>query len=116
MRRYGHTQVDTEHLLLALIEQRRGVIHEILEQVGVDLESTCRRLHQELRRAPHTEIFDRGKGQVYITPRLKRVLDQSYGEASKLKDDYISTEHLFLAIACPGRISTSVRIPMAQEG
>jgi ATP-dependent Clp protease ATP-binding subunit ClpC len=99
LQRYQHTQVDTEHLLLALIEQRDGVIPEILEQVGVDLGLIRDRLDEELNRTPRTQIYGRGVNQVYITPRLKRVIDQSNEEASKLKDDYISTEHLFLAIA-----------------
>jgi ATP-dependent Clp protease ATP-binding subunit ClpC len=99
LQRYGHTQVDTEHLLLALIEQPEGVIPEILNQLGADLEAIGRRLDEELRRTPRTQIYGGGVGQVYITPRLKRVIDQSNEEASRLKDDYISTEHLFLAIA-----------------
>lgn len=99
LQRYGHTQVDTEHLLLALIEQPDGVIPEILRQLGVDIEGVSRRLDEELRRTPRSQIFGGGVGQVYITPRLKRVIDQSNEEASRLKDDYISTEHLFLAIA-----------------
>ncbi len=99
LQRYGHTQVDTEHLLLALIEQPEGVIPEILDQLGVSLEVISQRLDEELKRTPRTQIYGGGVGQVYITPRLKRVIDQSNEEASKLKDDYISTEHLFLAIA-----------------
>jgi ATP-dependent Clp protease ATP-binding subunit ClpC len=99
LQRYGHTQVDTEHLLLALIEQPEGVIPEILGQLGVDLELIGERLDNELRRTARTQIYGGGVGQVYITPRLKRVIDHSNEEASKLKDDYISTEHLFLAIA-----------------
>jgi len=99
LQRYGHTQVDTEHFLLALIEQPEGVVPEILTQMGVDLEAISRRLDQELRRTPRSQIYGGGVGQVYITPRLKRVIDLSNEEASRLKDDYISTEHLFLAIA-----------------
>jgi ATP-dependent Clp protease ATP-binding subunit ClpC len=96
LQRYGDTQVD---LLLALIEQPEGVIPEILGQLGVDLELIGERLDNELRRTARTQIYGGGVGQVYITPRLKRVIDHSNEEASKLKDDYISTEHLFLAIA-----------------
>ncbi len=99
LQRYNHTQVDTEHFLLALIEQPDGVIPEILALMGVDLEQIGHRLDDELRRTSRSQIYGGGVGQVYITPRLKRVIENSNAEASKLKDDYISTEHLFLAIA-----------------
>jgi ATP-dependent Clp protease ATP-binding subunit ClpC len=114
LQRYGHSQVDTEHLLLALIEQPEGVIPEILNQLGVDLEAVSRRLDEELKRSPRTQIYGGGVGQVYITPRLKRVIDQSNEESSKLKDDYISTEHLFLAIANE-RNTPAARI-LAEQG
>jgi ATP-dependent Clp protease ATP-binding subunit ClpC len=114
LQRYGHSQVDTEHLLLALIEQPEGVIPDILNQLGVDMEMISRRLDEELKRSPRTQIYGGGVGQVYITPRLKRVIDQSNEEASKLKDDYISTEHLFLAIANE-RNTPAARI-LAEQG
>jgi ATP-dependent Clp protease ATP-binding subunit ClpC len=114
LQRYGHTQVDTEHLLLALIEQPEGVIPEILGQLGVDLEVISHRLDEELKRTPRSQIYGGGVGQVYITPRLKRVIDQSNEEASKLKDDYISTEHLFLAIA--GERNTPAARILAEVG
>jgi ATP-dependent Clp protease ATP-binding subunit ClpC len=107
LQRYGHTQVDTEHLLLALIEQPEGVIPEILEQLGVELEAIHHRLDEELQRTSRSQIYGGGVGQVYITPRLKRVIDLSNEEASKLKDDYISTEHLFLAIAAEQNTAAS---------
>ena len=90
------TQVDTEHLLLALIEQPDGVIPEILQRMGVDLEAITRRLDEELKRSPRTQIYGGGVGQVYITPRLKRIIDQSNDEASRLKDDYISVSYTHL--------------------
>jgi ATP-dependent Clp protease ATP-binding subunit ClpC len=114
LQRYGHSQVDTEHLLLALIEQPEGVIPEILSQLGVDLEVIAHRLDEELKRTPRSQIYGQGVGQVYITPRLKRVIDQSNQEAAKLKDDYISTEHLFLAIA--GERNTSAARILAEVG
>jgi ATP-dependent Clp protease ATP-binding subunit ClpA len=99
LQRYGHSQVDTEHLMLALVEQPEGMIPEILSQLGVDLGVIEHRLDEELKRTPPSQIYGQGVGPVYITPRLKRVVDQSDQEAAKLEDDYISTEHLFLAIA-----------------
>ncbi len=100
LQRYSHTQVDTEHLLLALLEQTDGVVHQLLERLGVDTHVMRSRLDEVLRMSPKSSIYGAGgTGQVFITPRLKRVIDLANEEASRLKDDYISTEHIFLAIA-----------------
>jgi ATP-dependent Clp protease ATP-binding subunit ClpC len=100
MTRYGHTQVDTEHFLLALLEQPEGVIPLILEKLNADLDQMQQRLDDLLRASPKAGIYGGGGvGQVFITPRVRRVLDQANDEANKLKDNYISTEHLFLSIA-----------------
>jgi len=100
MARYGHTQVDIEHILVALLEQPEGVIPQILERLGVDIDHVQQRLDDVLKASPKAGIYGSGgAGQVFITPRVKRVLDLANDEANRLKDDYISTEHLFLAIA-----------------
>ena len=100
MNRYGHTQVDTEHILLALLEQPDGVVPQLLEILGVDVDLIKSRLDEALRSSPKVGIYGRGSlGQVFITPRVKRVLDMANDEANRLRDDYISTEHIFLAIA-----------------
>ncbi len=99
LQRYGHTQVDTEHLLLALIEQPGGVIPQILDKLGVDADALKQRLEAALRATPRSAGFGSTMaGQMFITPRLKHVVDTANEEANRLKDDYISTEHLFLAI------------------
>jgi ATP-dependent Clp protease ATP-binding subunit ClpC len=98
IQRYGHNQIDTEHILLALIEQPQGVISQILEYLKVDTESLTERLDYILRTSPKANIFGGGAGQIFITPRVKRIIDLANEEANKLKDEYISTEHLFLAI------------------
>lgn len=99
MTRYGHTQVDVEHLLVALLEQPEGVIPQILEQLNVDVDQLLQRLDEVLKASPKAGIYgDGGVRQFFVTPRLKRVLDAARDEANRLKDDYISTEHIFLAI------------------
>jgi len=99
MTRYGHTQVDTEHILLALLEQPEGVVSQILEFLGADPELITGPLDRVLRSSPKAGVYGRGSlGQVFITPRVKRVLDEANNEANRLNDDYISTEHIFLAI------------------
>jgi ATP-dependent Clp protease ATP-binding subunit ClpC len=98
IQRYGHNQIDTEHILLALIEQPQGVITHILELLAIDTEPLMERLDYILRTSPKANIFGGGAGQIFITPRVKRIIDLANEEASRLKDEYISTEHLFLAI------------------
>lgn len=98
IQRYGHNQIDTEHILLALIEQPQGVISQILEILNVDPDALIERLDYILRTSPKANIFGGGAGQIFITPRVKRIVDLANQEANRLKDEYISTEHLFLAI------------------
>ncbi len=98
IQRYGHNQIDTEHILLALIEQPQGVVPQILEILKVDPQILAERLDYILKTSPKASIFGGGAGQIFITPRVKRIIDLANEEASKLKDEYISTEHLFLAI------------------
>ncbi len=98
IQRYGHNQIDTEHILLALIEQPQGVITQILEMLKVDTNALTERLDYILRTSPKANIFGGGAGQIFITPRVKRIIDLANEEANRLKDEYISTEHIFLAI------------------
>ena len=99
LQRYGHVQADIEHMLLALLEQPEGSVPEILKTLAVDIEELRERIDDILLRVPKSgSVPNLAVGQVYITPRLKRVMAQAEDEAKKLKDDYISTEHLFLAI------------------
>ncbi|CAG1016535.1 partial ATP-dependent Clp protease ATP-binding subunit ClpC, partial [Anaerolineales bacterium] len=98
IQRYGHNQIDTEHILLALIEQPGGVIPQILEKLNVSPEALTERLDATLRASPKANIFGGGAGQIFITPRVKRIIDLANEEANRLKDEYISTEHIFLAI------------------
>jgi ATP-dependent Clp protease ATP-binding subunit ClpC len=98
IQRYGHNQIDTEHVLLALIEQPQGVIPQILDHLKVDADALTERLDYILRTSPKANIFGGGAGQVFITPRVKRIIDLANEEANRLKDEYISTEHIFLAI------------------
>jgi len=98
IQRYGHTQIDTEHLLVALIEQPNGVVPQILEIMSIDSSGLQAKLDEVLRSSPKANIFGGGAGQIFITPRVKRVMEVANEEATKLNDEFISTEHLFLAI------------------
>jgi ATP-dependent Clp protease ATP-binding subunit ClpC len=100
LQRYGHNQVDTEHLLLSLLEQQEGVIPQILERLTIDISLVRTRLDEALRRGYRTAAIygPGGANQVFITPRVKRIIDLAKEESSRLRDEYISTEHIFLAI------------------
>ncbi len=98
IQRYGHTQIDTEHILLALLEQPNGIVPQILERLGVDIEALIARLDATLRTTTRAHIFAGGIGQIFITPRVKRIIDLANEEANRFQDEFISTEHIFLAI------------------
>ncbi|MCB0125335.1 MAG: ATP-dependent Clp protease ATP-binding subunit, partial [Caldilineaceae bacterium] len=102
LQHYKHTQVDTEHMFLALIQQEDGTIPTILQQVEANVDVITRKLETALESAPkasNTPYGNAPTAQVFITPRLKRVMDVALEEANKLKDEYVGTEHIFLAIA-----------------
>ena len=98
VQRYGHSQVDTEHVFLALLEQQDGAVPQILAAINADVAVLTERLDRELRASPRVSVYGGGVGQVYYTPRIRTVLELSQGEATRLKDEFISTEHIFLAI------------------
>ena len=98
LQRYGHNQVDTEHILTALLEQNDGVVPQILERLNVDPAAIRMRLDEILHASPKAAIYGQGTNQVFITPRVKRIIDLANEEANRLRDEYISTEHIFLAI------------------
>ncbi len=98
IQRYGHNQIDSEHILLALIEQPQGFVTQIIESLSVVPGQIVDRLDNILRTTPKANIFGGSAGQVFLTPRVKMVVDMAKTEANRLGDEYISTEHLFLAI------------------
>ncbi|NOX61271.1 MAG: AAA domain-containing protein [Chloroflexi bacterium] len=102
LHRFQHSQADTEHLFLALVEQPDGMVRHILSHLGVDLARLENDLVALLKSAPRTggpDIALGAAGQIYITPRLHRLNQMAVEEAERLSDAYISTEHLLLAIA-----------------
>ena len=92
-----HNQLDVEHLLVALLDQQEGLAVEILERLGVDGQVFRRRIWEALENSPRVYQAG-GVGQVYMTPRLKFVFDRAIEEANRLRDEYVSTEHLLIAV------------------
>ena len=98
MQRMNHAQLDVEHIVLALLEQPDGVVPAILEKLGVDPETVQHEVERALESGPRSYGPALAGGQVYITPRVQRVLTRANDEAQRLKDEFISTEHLLLAV------------------
>ncbi|MFF2102326.1 ATP-dependent chaperone ClpB [Streptomyces sp. NPDC058202] len=95
----GHTEVDGEHLLLALLDQDDGLIPRLLQQAGTGPEELRAAVSEELSRRPKVTGPGAAPGQVFVTQRLARLLDAAEREAKRLKDEYVSVEHLLLALA-----------------
>lgn len=100
VRRYRHSQLDVEHVLLALLEKERGLAVQILEDIGVNVEALRKRLEMVLESAPQVshEVV-----QVFETPRFRHLLQNAAREANRLRDDFIGVEHLLVAIAAESR-------------
>jgi ATP-dependent Clp protease ATP-binding subunit ClpA len=99
LHRYGHNQVDTEHILLALLEQQDSIVSAILGKINIDVAAVRDEVDKILRASPKAAIYgSSGSGQVFITPRVKRIIDLAKEEANRLQHAYISPGHIFLGI------------------
>jgi ATP-dependent Clp protease ATP-binding subunit ClpB len=91
----NHQAIDVEHLLFALLGQKEGVVPSLLQKLGVSAGTLAERLQKALDRLPQVTG---AAGQTFITPRLKKIIENAEAEAEALKDDYVSTEHLLLSM------------------
>ncbi|MEZ4525628.1 MAG: Clp protease N-terminal domain-containing protein [Desulfobacterales bacterium] len=91
----GHQQIEPEHLLYAMLSEPQGIANAMLRKLGVSPQAVTQELHLALSRFPKVS----GAGDVYISQRSKSVLDAAFAEAGKMKDQYVSIEHILLSIA-----------------
>ncbi|TCJ32248.1 ATP-dependent chaperone ClpB [Parafrankia sp. BMG5.11] len=113
--RLGHVEVDGEHLLAALLEPPEGLARRLLIASGGDPAAIAEAVENELRRRPKVSGPGARPGEVYVTQRLSRLLDAASREAGRLKDEYVSVEHLLLALVDEGQSSAAGRI-LAHNG
>ena len=92
---FHHSQWDVEHILLALLMQQQGLVGEILKELNVDVEAIRNRVEAALEKTPKVTYET---GQIYATPRIVQLMNRADEEANRLKDEFISTEHLFIAM------------------
>lgn len=95
--RKNHQQLDVEHLLLALLLQKEGIVIPILQKLGVNSDLIVSQLEDELSRIP--QVTGGGAGQVYVSGRLNEIFNMAWKEAERLMDEYVSTEHLLIAMS-----------------
>ncbi|MBM4338055.1 MAG: ATP-dependent chaperone ClpB [Deltaproteobacteria bacterium] len=93
----NHQQIDVEHLLTALLMQKEGIVIPIIQKLGANPNLILSQLEGELNRI--TKVTGGGVGQVYLSSRLNEILNSAWKEAERLTDEYLSTEHLLIAIA-----------------
>jgi ATP-dependent Clp protease ATP-binding subunit ClpC len=96
VRRYRHNQWDVEHVLLALLEQEKGITRDIFQTLGADIDVVRKRVGATLEGFPKVTYE---AGQIYATPRIAALLENANREADRLKDEFVSIEHLLIAIA-----------------
>ncbi|HEV7786063.1 MAG TPA: Clp protease N-terminal domain-containing protein, partial [Thermoanaerobaculia bacterium] len=103
--RYGHQEVDGEHLLLALLEQPEGLVPRLLARMEAPTEALKAEVERELSRRPKVSGPGAEAGKIYLTQRLQQIFLRAEDEAKRLKDEYVSVEHLLLAMIEEGSSS-----------
>ena len=108
--RYGHVEVDGEHLLLALLEQPEGLLPGILTRMDVSVDALKEEVEQELEKRPKVSGPGVEAGKIYVTQRLQKLFVRAGDEAGQLRDAYVSVEHLALALIEEGTSTVAGRI------
>jgi ATP-dependent Clp protease ATP-binding subunit ClpB len=107
---YGHVEVDGEHLLAALLEDPEGLLSRLFEKMEVPVESLRGALERELSRRPRVSGPGVEPGKIYVSQRLNKLLARADDERKRLKDEYVSVEHIALALIEEGRGTASGRV------
>ena len=106
----GHIEVDGEHLLAALVEQQGGLVPRLLQKMDVPVESFAAALRRELEKRPSVSGPGVEAGKIYVTQRFNRLLIKAEEEAKRLRDDYVSVEHVLLAFLEEGTATAAGKL------
>ena len=107
---YGHIEVDCEHLLWALLNQPEGLVPGLFHRMDIHPEKIAKEIEAELDRRPHVSGPGTEQGKIIVSQRLSRLLIAAEAEAKRLKDEYVSVEHLLMALVAEGEKTPSGRI------
>ena len=113
--RTGHAEVDGEHVLISLLEQADGLFPRILQRMDVPVEALANEVERELERRPKVSGPGTEAGKVYVTQRFQKLFVNAEDQAKRLKDEYVSVEHVVLALIEEGKGTAAGRI-LAQYG
>jgi ATP-dependent Clp protease ATP-binding subunit ClpB len=113
--RQGQSQIDAEHLAVALLSDASGVAARVIEKAGANVSSLVERLQQALNRLPRVSGPGAQPGQVYISPRVNEVLTGAETQAQGMKDEFVSVEHLLMALADPASANAAQKL-LARAG
>src|ERR1700730_10641969 len=108
--RYGHTEVEVEHLLLALLDQPDGLIPRLLERAEVDTTALRAAVERAVEARPRVSGPGAAAGQIYVSRALNQLFDTAGEEAKRLKDEYVSVEHVLLAMIASGPQTAAGRV------
>ena len=95
---FGHQQVDVLHLLAALVEPADGLVPQLLQRMNVQVDAVVGGIEADLRKLPKVSGPGYKPDQIFLTPEVAEVIGAAEQQAQKMKDEYVSVEHLFLAI------------------
>jgi len=107
---YGHVEVDCEHLLWALLDQSDGLVPRLLQRMDIRPDMVKKEIEAELDRKPRVSGPGAEAGKIYVSQRLSRIMVAAENEAKRLKDEYVSVEHLLMALLAEGDKLPSGRI------
>ena len=96
VRQFKHSQWDVEHILLALLQQEKGLVGDIIKELCADIEALKKQVTASLEKTPQVSYETE---QIYATPRVAKLLETAGNEADRLKDEFIGTEHFLIAIS-----------------
>ncbi|GGQ26745.1 ATP-dependent chaperone ClpB [Streptosporangium pseudovulgare] len=113
--RHGHQDVDGEHLLLALLDQPEGLVPRLISRAGADPGRLREEVEADLARRPRVAGPGVEPGQIRVTQRLSRLLEAARRESDRLKDEYVSVEHLLVALLEEGPETSAGRLLAAQR-
>lgn len=115
LEKYEHAALEPEHILISLIEQSDGIVPKILDEIGVSKKKITGKLHEYLARQPKGRASASGGEQLYLSSKSNNLLEKAFDEATNMKDEYISVEHILLAL-CDPQIKCDAQKILREEG